>query len=303
MIRRFLIALGVALGALVLTVQPARAQAPDAQGWWWIGGTPVGLAPPYVPADGLYVANNPSGPEAVSAVRFVLAGGGGAGTLTLVLAGDARGTPMVGLCRLTTDWQPVQGGALSAAPACDVNGPTVQGTFASDGKSVSFPVGALARDGRLDVGIVPGRDASGASPTFQAAFAKPTDSALTAAASSGDVSGADGGAGAPSPTADTVPFTPTGSFQAPPATAFVPLGADAPLSNPATPAVRRGTVGQALPAATRSGSPGGDGRSAWRMVGFAVLAATALAYHRLSITPDRAPRSLVAFGRASEEES
>ena len=28
----------------------------------------------------------------------------------------------------------------------------------------------------------------------------------------------------------------------------------------------------------------------------------ALAYHRLSITPARAPRSLVAFGRASEEE-
>ena len=119
MIRRFLVAAGVVVGAVVLTVQPAPAQAPDAQGWWWIGGSPVGLAPPYVPADGLYVANNPSGPEAVSAVRFALAGGGSAGTLTLVLAGDARGTPLVGLCRLTTDWQGVQGGALSAAPACE----------------------------------------------------------------------------------------------------------------------------------------------------------------------------------------
>src|SRR5437773_12496267 len=98
--RKLVAALGLVGVALVMWTSPAPAQAPDQQGWWWLAGA-TGIAPPGVPADGLYVASNPSGPQGVSALKFTLAGGGSAGTLRLDLAGAPSGTPVIGLCQLS----------------------------------------------------------------------------------------------------------------------------------------------------------------------------------------------------------
>ncbi|MDX6661092.1 MAG: hypothetical protein QOJ55_1914, partial [Solirubrobacteraceae bacterium] len=68
MIRRSLLALGLIAGWVLVVAAPAPAQAPDAQGWWWVAGSPAGLAPPGVPADGLYVASAPSGATGTSAL-------------------------------------------------------------------------------------------------------------------------------------------------------------------------------------------------------------------------------------------
>ena len=311
MIRRLVVATGLLGFLLTVVADPAPAQAPDAQGWWYVAGSPLGLAPPYVPEDGLYVASNPSGPEAVSALRFTLAGGGTAGTLQLKVEGEIRGEPVVGLCAVAEKWEPVQAGPLADAPACDPGGTAVPGTVAADGTTVTFPVALLARDGALDVALVPGQDANGVNATFQLVLAKPGPEALT--------TGGDASTTAP-PTAEGEPvpvFEPAPSpvIEPPPpsssAADFVPQPPSAPLGEPAavtTPPAAAGDgavvdpFGEA-PAQAAAPVADDDGGGGLRIVGIVLLAATAFAYHRLSIMPDRAPRSLVSFGQLSTEET
>jgi hypothetical protein len=308
--RRLCLAAGLVGLVLALLADPAPAQAPDAQGWWYVAGSPLGIAPPYVPEEGLYVASNPSGPEAVSALRFTLAGGGAAGTLQLQVAGEIRGTPVVGVCAVAEPWEPGQAGQLMDAPACEAGAVGVPGTVAEDGTSVSFPVATLVRDGVLDVAIVPGQDASGVNPTFQLAFEKPGPEALPP---SGDASGSPSSSpGEPAPAFEPAPSP---AIEPPPpsssAADFVPEPPSAPLTGSAprpeapSPAF---TDDGGLDAAfgdqpPRAGAPAGDdGNDGPRIAGFVLLAGTALVYHRLSTTPDRAPRSLVTFGQLSAEE-
>ena len=293
--RRVLVVIGLAGAAVTVVASPAPAQAPDQQGWWWLAGA-AGITPPGVPEDGLYVAGNPSGAQGVSAVRFTLAGGGSAGTLRLDLAGSSSGTPVVGLCRVAASWKPVQGGSLGDAPTCAQGSPTVAGQPSTDGQSITFAVAELAADGVLDVAVVPGAGA-----TFSAAFRKPAADALTAAGAS---SVADPPATDPAPS-DAAP-SPT--FSAPeafagPAPAFEPLPPDAPLTGSAPrPAPVAPSGGVALGPTTPAGGGDDGGSGSLRILGFVVLAATAVAYHRLSTTPDRPPRSLVTFGQLAVEE-
>jgi hypothetical protein len=296
-LRKLAVAVGVVGAALAGWTSPAPAQAPDQQGWWWLAGA-TGIAPPGVPSDGLYVANNPSGTQGVSALKFTLAGGGGAGTLRLDLAGAPSGMPAIGLCQLTAEWAPVQGGSLGDAPACAQGGATAAGEAGADGQSYTFAVGALVIDGVLNVGVTPGAD----SGTFSVAFKKPTADALTAAGTSSS-----GGSGETSPSPEPTPapspsFSPAPSFNEPPP-AFEPQRPDAPITGSAPSNGARGSTGTGVASPivgprTETGSSHGG----WRIAGFALLGLTALAYHRLSVTPDRAPRSLVTFGQLSSEE-
>lgn len=292
MIRRAVLALGLAGAALCFVAASAPAVPPDAHGWWWVAGSPLGLTPPYVPEDGLYVASNPSGPEAVSALRFTVAGGGGAGTLRLELAGETRGEVVVGLCALDAAWEPAQGAPLTDAPPCDPDGPTVPGTLAEDGTSVSFPVGALVRGSTLNVGVVPGTDPTGQSPTFQLPLAPPGPDALTPAGAS---SGGGSGDFAPLPPDST--FAPVPGPSAEPAP-FEPLPPSAPLSpSPPVTASPGPAAGSGQAVAPPDAAPGSsDDSGAWRLAGLLLLGASGVAYHRLSLTPERPPRSLVTFG-------
>ena len=306
MIRRLVVATGLLGFVLTVLADPAPAQAPDAQGWWYVAGSPLGLAPPYVADDGLYVAGNPSGPEAVSAMRFTLAGGGTAGTLQLQVEGEIRGEPVVGLCAVAEPWEPVQAGPLADAPACQAGGTAVPGTIAADGSSVSFPVALLARDGVLDVAVVPGKDANGVSATFQLVLAKPGPEALTTGAAA--PAGAPPAGGDPAPAFEPAP-SPVIDPPAPSSSAadFVPQPPSAPLAAapPVTspPAVVGDTAGDEFGVAPPEAAPiADDGGDGLRIVGIILLAATAFAYHRLSIMPDRPPRSLVRFGQLNTEE-
>jgi hypothetical protein len=219
--------------------------------------------------------------------------------LRLDVAGAPTGTPVVGLCVVTAEWTPVQGGAQSAAPACDTTRGTAPGTFSADGTSVSFDVGSLAGVGVLDVAVVPGVDASGGTPTFQLALAKPAPDALTPAAGS-DSSSSTGSDSLAAPSFSPAPSSGSSSN-------FVPQSPDAPLFAPPAPAVVRppappGRGGARIDVRSRSPLHTDGGRNGWRIVGFVLLGGTAFAYHRLSMMPDRAPRSLVAFGQMPTEE-
>jgi len=298
-VRKLLLAVALVGVALLFWTVPAPAQAPDQQGWWWLAGA-TGIAPPGVPADGLYVASNPSGTQGVSALRFSLAGGGSAGTLRLDLAGAPSGTPVIGLCQLNVDWKAVQGGGLSDAPACAEGGPTIAGQATADGQSYTFAVGSLMANGLLNVEVIPGKDASGNNPTFSVAFKKPASDALTAPGGTHEPSGAGETEPAPAPAPS---FTAQPSYNAPPA-AFEPAPPDAPITgergSPSSSGGSSGGSGLASPVAPIRHDSGSS--SGWRIAGFAILALTAIAYHRLSMTPDRAPRSLVTFGQLPGEE-
>ena len=297
--RRLLVALGLVGAVIAVWTAPAPAQAPDAQGWWWVaGGTPV--APPGVPADGLYVASNPSGTQGVSALRFQLAGGGSAGSLRLDLAGAPSGTPVLGLCQVAAPWQPAQGGALSSAPACAQGGPTAAGQAAADGQSYTFDIGKLVSGGVLDVAVIPGKDPSGNNTTFSVSFKKPAADALTPAGAEPAPTGTDTG------TAPTPEPSPAPSFSAQPSTyspppAFEPDAPDAPITGGGSESAGGNAAPVASPLAVPSNS-NDSSNNGWRVAGFALLVLTAIAYHRLSITPDRVPRSLVTFGQLAGED-
>jgi hypothetical protein len=300
-LRKLLVALGLVGAALVVWTTPAPAQAPDQQGWWWLAGA-TGIAPPGVPDDGLYVASNPSGTQGVSALKFTLAGGGGAGTLRLDLAGAPSGTPSIGLCVLSVEWTPAQGGALSNAPACAQGGATAAGLATADGQSYTFTVSGLVSDGVLNVAVIPSAD----SGTFSVAFKKPAGDALTPVGTSAP---ADTGAPSPSPSPEPSPapapsFAPAPSYNASPPP-FEPELPDAPITGSSPSSSSTGSTGSGVGSSVAGPrTETGSSHSGWRIAGFALIGLTAIAYHRLSVTPDRAPRSLVTFGQlASEEQS
>jgi hypothetical protein len=295
-LRKIVVAVGVVGAALAMWASPAPAQPPDEQGWWWLAGA-TGVAPPGVPEDGLYVANNPTGTQGMAALKFTLAGGGSAGTLRLDLAGAPSGTPTIGLCQVDGDWEPAQGGSISDAPSCVESGATAAGSPSGDGQSYTFEVGALISGGLLNVAVIPGAD----SGTFSVAFKKPAADALTPAGTG------DAGSGettSPTPTAEPAPsFSPAPSYNSS-SPAFEPLPIDAPptgLPTAAAEGAGSGGTGLASPI-SRPQTDTGSTHGGWRIAGFVLLGLTAVAYHRLSITPDRAPRSLVSFGQLAAEE-
>ena len=291
MIRRLVSFAGLVVGAVLVLGGPAPAAPPDVTGWWWFAqpsGSPVPVpAPPYVPEDGLYVASNPTGTEALSAVRFAAAAGT---TLRLVIA-DVRGDVRLGACRVTEPWEGAHGGAIAEAPPYDCATGAVPGEVSDDGTAVTFAVGALVDDGVLDVVVVPGLDDAGGTPTFQVAFEPPGDDALTGSATTTTTTEAD-----TSPPIDSgftppvdVAVTPV-DIAPPPSSGFV-AAPTAPLA-PTQPA--GDVIGST---GTDDGDDSDDsGGGGLRIAGYAVLVGTALAYHRLSGVPDRAPRSLVTFG-------
>jgi branched-subunit amino acid ABC-type transport system permease component len=174
----------------LFAVPGARAEAPSEQGWWSKlrqGGLPI-PAPLGAPPDGLYVAADPTGPAAISALR-IPASAPGILTLTLARAGAPAITivahPALGA------WVPAQNGDWDKAPAFDES-VSVTGTPSADGTKMTWalPASFPAADGRLDVVLV--TDATSLPGT--AAFAKPAASAYAAApptdAGGGDASAA-----------------------------------------------------------------------------------------------------------------
>ena len=112
----------VAGTAVVWGAAPAVAAEGDPVTGYWTRtntGLPVPVQPPTpVPDGGMWVAADPSGPLALSALRTELADGLVAVELRLTVA-EAVGVPAVQACPSDDRWVPEQGGRIEGAPAAD----------------------------------------------------------------------------------------------------------------------------------------------------------------------------------------
>lgn len=155
-------------------------------------------AAPQVPANGLEVGANASGPYAVAAVRFTLSDGESSPVLTLKVAqAQPQSQVTIEACAVATasgGWAPPPGGgpgALASAPAANCSGGLVTGVVAADGSTVKFDLSGIpAQASMVDVVLQPGQVPSAAGgtvpgaanqmyPSFDAAF-KPVDASQIA---------------------------------------------------------------------------------------------------------------------------
>jgi hypothetical protein len=115
-----------------------------------------GTQNPTVPDGGLWVANDPSGPIAISALRF--RGDIGGGDLLLRFApGSTTAGPIVA-CPALSPFQPVEGGAWPDRPAHDCDRMSLTGRRTADGTGMewSIPQGFLPFGERvLDIVLLP----------------------------------------------------------------------------------------------------------------------------------------------------
>lgn len=146
-------------------VARADAVGPDAQGWW----SEAQQAPQALPVDtvtgpNLQVGGDPTGPNAIAAVRYVVPGtidgvpvdpASVPATLTLKVAANTTvGTPAVVACPVLGTWQPANAGTWSTKPAynCDHS---ATGTLSDDKASMVFTLdpSLQARSGAYDLAL------------------------------------------------------------------------------------------------------------------------------------------------------
>lgn len=128
--------------------------------------------PTAVPEGGLLVANDPSGPKAISALRFDLPNAGG-GVLRLVVAPGSTPSPGIRACPSLTDWQPGPDQAWSRRPAHDCDRIAVSSSQTPDGTTLVFDLPHTFRSADspfYDVILVP---TGGDGTPFQTVFARP----------------------------------------------------------------------------------------------------------------------------------
>lgn len=227
----------LAAAAVAVLAAPGAAGAADrvthlASNFWWAGEQSPALlpAPPTVPPGGLWVSSDPTGAQAVSAVRFVLAAGQTNPVLALqVSSAQPASTVASGIvaCPTTSNWSAGPGpGAWNARPTADCSVAQVSGVLSTDGHTLSFQLSKLAVAGVANVVLEPL-----GTPTFDATF-EPV------------VAGNVLSSGPPAPAStttspQTVPLTvPALSFGSlpPPVTAAprVPVTSGGPVAAPAT---------------------------------------------------------------------
>lgn len=157
----------VFLPSQLVTAKEDRAIAPKIHGWWsqtYIEG--IGSAPPDVPQRGMLVENAPTGPIALSALRFSLKDGVVAKQLRVSTSGTPFITQPPVACFATTAFESAQGGAWEDGPAYDC-ARSVPGVVNAERTQIRFAVGKLAKRRSLSVVILAG------GPTDRIAFAKP----------------------------------------------------------------------------------------------------------------------------------
>jgi hypothetical protein len=288
--------LGVLAAALMLAVAPSmsvHADAPTRVGWWWTarsGGLPT-PAPPSVPPNGMYIASNPTGAEAVAALRFDLPAGSIPEQLRLQVAASA-GTPIVLLCLVTGPWEAADGGPFEDRAPSDC-ARTVAGVLAGGGTTLSFDLANLFGEARVvDAVLVPAADPTVPTlgSTFQLSLQPPDVAALLVR-------------NAPSPAAPDAPaavLTPTTNVDAasPPALALPPL---APLQTAVADPAPVAAPGAALPAPGAVRPLGGDaGGAGERVLGGLLLVGLAGAAVWVLRQPRPAILGLGPFTRRSD---
>jgi len=265
---RRVVATVLLVGGVTLGWTTGAGAASDMEAGWWDRNADALLPALDPPPDGaLRVANDPTGPSAVAAVRFALDDGEADPTLVLRTADDpVPADAGFVACPATSDWEPADGEPLDDAPSADCDGSAALGAVAADGASVSFDLSTFPDGPTFDVVISPAP--SGANPvadTYAVDFAIPTaDDVVARPAPAAPGGGSGAGAGTASPGAAAGPTaSPGGSSPtySPPA---MPTGGG--FTSPGTPAVE-------VPApAAATGGPAGSGGTAAPVTGVSPVA-------------------------------
>ena len=302
--------IGLAIAQTLGFAGPAGAATigPDAQGWW----SEAQQAPQPLPVDtitgpNLQVGGDPTGPNAIAAVRFVVPGtiddapvdpSSVSATLTLKVAPNTTiGTPAVVACPVLGTWQPASAGAWSTRPAynCDRS---AAATASGDSMVFKLDPSLQATSGRYDLALVP-------APTNQAPFSvqflPPAGDSL-ALGSGAPAAGA--GESEPAPDTEPLPVTPDTSA------ASVPLGGSpsfavgGPLpvepAPEATPGARASTprANSLLPGPLRRAST----KRSQQAIALVMLALIVLALWWFGGEQVRAPRLLGSLGEGVQVE-
>lgn len=122
------------------------------------------------------MANDPTGPAAISALRY--RGDIGAGDLTLRFAPGSTTTGPVVACPALSEFEPVEGGSWNDRPAHDCERLSLTGRLSADGTAMEFtiPQGFVPFGERvLDIVLLP---APGSGDPFSLIFAPPGDDSL-----------------------------------------------------------------------------------------------------------------------------
>jgi hypothetical protein len=192
-------ALVLAAVGLVLALVPgtAGAAALDAAGWWSRTSTsplPVNPVAPTAGEDQLVVQGEPSGANAIAALRWTLADGESSPTLTITAADGSVVPPdaLILACRAGTPWTEASGEPIADGPKVDC-ATSVNGIVGDDG-TITFALSSLLDGTTLDVVLVPGENPDGGGSTFSLVFDRPAADALVTTAGGGDQTTFDPGA-------------------------------------------------------------------------------------------------------------
>lgn len=149
---------GAAAAFAVLATPPASAAPEIEVGSWWAGQGDDGTAPPpaYVAEGGPWVASLPSGPTAVTAIRFRLGDGEARPLLTMRVARhQPDGAGGFVACIATSAWSPGTAMRWSERPSWDCEAGQARGQLSLDGSEASIDLSPVVRDGAVDVVLVP----------------------------------------------------------------------------------------------------------------------------------------------------
>ena len=308
LVRRSAAAVGIAGILVPLCAVPALAAADPETGYW--SRTRLGLLPveppDRVPEGGSFVAADPAGPVAVSALRGDADPGNVIVGLRLPIA-DAIGTPAVLVCPTTEGWVPVQGGRLEAAPAADCSAP-VEARVEEDDLVVDLPP-ELQLD-LVDVLLTP-EEGSAFSLTLEKATA---ESLVQAPAPSSEPAPATGPVSAPPPASSGFPPASSGSdfgsgtavpdFPAP-ALGADPLVAAPTLPEPAAvaPVPQPQAAAPAAPVALAVRRPPVPEDRTAALLATALLAGLGALAVRLAVQPAAAPKRLGGAARLTRAEA
>jgi hypothetical protein len=242
-------AVGLVVAHTMLGPGAAWAQGPDKVGWWSeVQQAPGPLPVNTVTGSNLMVGNDPTGPNAIAAIRFTVPGTVDGATVdpstvpaTLILhvtANSVVGNPAVAVCPVLADWQPATGGSWGDKPNYSCS-PVVTATFSTAGDMATFELTpALQRSaGVYDLALAP---APGKTDPFAVQFVPPGADAVRL------------GVGASAAATDIGPAVGTTATPASDAGSAVAPGLGSPALAP-TPSVpfTPGPVAQAAPRATR----------------------------------------------------
>lgn len=289
--KRWMAGLVVAFAG-VLWPGPAVSEAPDAVGWWWkaqaVGLVPV-PSPPTVPAGGLYVAGDPSGPFAVSAIRVFIPADTIVGPMVLRIA-SAQGTVVIRACPTTIAWGPEQGGQMIGAPTADCASAATLGQVDTAAGTVTFEVSPLVRDAFLNVVLLPQEGA-----VFSSSFEPPGPDTIALTPAPPPSSG-DSGTSSETAYLEGPAFTETNVAEAPTSPVFEPPPSSAgpattPTTGPQRRPIRRIIPVEDLQPASKSG------RDRNSLIASFVFTGLGLLYVLLSRRPAGAATAPMAEGR------